>query len=274
VDNSWQIEDAARTIQTRWPRRPRVGLILGTGLGNLAGKIGTDAVLRYADIPHFPRATALGHQGQLVCGRLAGIPLAILQGRFHAYEGHSLAVTAFPVRVLKRLGIELLIVSNASGGMNPYYQQGDIVVIEDHIHLMPDNPLSGAPEPCLEPRFPEMTAAYDADLIDRALEIARRENFVAYRGVYVAVSGPNYETRAEYRFFRQIGGDVVGMSTTAEVMVAVQLGLRILALSVVANRCLPDAPAAASGEDVAAVAASAEPKLVKIVEGILASLKP
>jgi purine-nucleoside phosphorylase len=196
-----------------------------------------------------------------------------MQGRFHAYEGHALAVTALPVQVLQRLGIELLILSNASGGLNPYFHPGDIVVIHDHIHLMPEKPREGAPDSPLGFRCSEMTAAYDSELIGRALEIARREDVTVHRGVYVAVSGPNYETRAEQRFLRRMGGDVVGMSTTAETMVAVRWGLRVLALSVVANRCLPDAPATNRGEDVAAVAASAVPTLVKIVEGIVASLE-
>jgi purine-nucleoside phosphorylase len=192
-----------------------------------------------------------------------------MEGRFHAYEGYTYKQITFPVRVMRGLGAEVLIASNASGGMNPQYAQGDIVVIEDHINLMNGNPLIGINDDRLGPRFPDMSAPYDRRLIDRALEIARRENFVAHKGVYVAVTGPNLETRAEYRFLRAIGGDVVGMSTVPEVLVAVHAGMRVLALSVVTDMCLPDALKPINIEEILATAASAEPKLRKIVLGVL-----
>jgi len=193
-----------------------------------------------------------------------------MEGRFHAYEGYSYRQITFPVRVMKALGAGMLIVSNACGGMNPRYGLGDIVVIEDHINLMPGNPLIGVNDDALGPRFPDMSAPYDRRLIDRALEIARHEDFVAHKGVYVAVTGPNLETRAEYRFLRGIGADVVGMSTVPEVIVAVHAGMRVLGLSIVTDLCLPDALEPADIERIIATANSAEPNLRKIVLGVLA----
>jgi len=264
-----QIRDATEAIRKRWPGRPQVGIILGTGLGSLAGQIHTEATLQYESIPHFPRSTTVGHAGQLVCGRLEGLTVVAMEGRFHAYEGYSLQQITFPVRVMKALGAGLLIVSNASGGLNPHYGLGDIVVIEDHINLTSGNPLIGWNDDTLGPRFPDMSAPYDRVLIGRALEIARRENFVAHQGVYVAVTGPNLETRAEYRFLRAIGADVVGMSTVPEAIVAVHSGMRVLGLSIVTDLCLPDALKPANIDAILATAAGAEPKLRKIVLGVL-----
>ena len=265
-----QIEEATAAIQKVWGTSPQAGIILGTGLGNLAGFIDQEAVLDYESIPHFPRSTALGHKGQLVCGTLAGVSVVTMEGRFHAYEGYPLAQITLPVRVMKAMGIELLVISNASGGLNPVYSAGDVVVIDDHINLMGAGPLIGINDERLGPRFPDMSSPYDPALVDRALEVARREDFVAHRGVYVALSGPNYETRAEYRFLRLIGGDVVGMSSVPEAIVAAHAGLRILALSTVTNVCRPDALGTVQGEDVVAVATGAEPKIRKIVLSILA----
>ena len=267
-----QIAQAVEVIRRQWPGSPRVGIILGTGLGGLAEQIVTEATLPYEVIPHFPRSTAVGHTGQLVCGRLQGLPVVAMEGRFHAYEGYSFRQITFPVRVMKALGAELLVVSNACGGMNPQYAQGDIMVIEDHINLLSGNPLVGVNDDALGPRFPDMSAPYDRDLIGRALEIARRENFVAHKGVYVAVTGPNLETRAEYRFLRTIGADVVGMSTVPEVLVAVHAGMRVLGLSIVTDLCLPDALKPANIQEILATAATAELKLRKIVLGVLAQL--
>lgn len=265
-----QIEEAAAVVRSHWPGPARVGIILGTGLGSLAGQIQTEATLDYEEIPHFPRSTSVGHAGQLVCGTLEGLPVAAMEGRFHAYEGYSHRQITFPVRVMKALGAELLIVSNACGGMNPQYAQGDIMVIEDHVNLMSGNPLIGVNDDNLGPRFPDMCAPYDPELIDRALAIARRENFAAHKGVYVAVTGPNLETRAEYRFLRTIGADVVGMSTVPEVLVAVHASMRVLGLSIVTDLCLPDALKPANIQEIIATANEAEPKLRKIVLGVLA----
>lgn len=264
------VQEAVEAIRRRWPGQPTVGIILGTGLGSLAAQIRTEATLEYESVPHFPRSTSVGHAGQLVCGVLEGVTVVAMEGRFHAYEGYSYRQITFPVRVMKALGARMLIVSNACGGMNPRYGLGDIVVIEDHINLMPGNPLIGVNEDTLGPRFPDMSAPYDRRLIDRALEIARHEDFVAHKGVYVAVTGPNLETRAEYRFLRGIGADVVGMSTVPEVIVAVHAGMRVLGLSIVTDLCLPDALEPANIERIIATANSAEPNLRKIVLGVLA----
>lgn len=264
------VQEAVEAIRRRWPGQPTVGIILGTGLGSLAAQIRTEATLEYESVPHFPRSTSVGHAGQLVCGVLEGVTVVAMEGRFHAYEGYSYRQITFPVRVMKALGARMLIVSNACGGMNPRYGLGDIVVIEDHINLMPGNPLIGVNEDTLGPRFPDMSVPYDRRLIDRALEIARHEDFVAHKGVYVAVTGPNLETRAEYRFLRGIGADVVGMSTVPEVIVAVHAGMRVLGLSIVTDLCLPDALEPANIERIIATANSAEPNLRKIVLGVLA----
>ncbi|MCC6127555.1 MAG: purine-nucleoside phosphorylase [Pirellulales bacterium] len=264
-----QIEQAVEVVRAHWAGAPHAGVILGTGLGSVAGQIEIEAKLDYAEIPHFPRSTAIGHAGQLVCGKLQGLPVVAMEGRFHAYEGYGYRQITFPVRVMRALGAGMLLVSNACGGLNPHYALGDIVVIEDHINLMSGNPLIGPNDDALGPRFPDMCQPYDRALIDRALEIARRGNFAAHEGVYAAVTGPNLETRAEYRFLRAVGADVVGMSTVPEVLVAVHAGMRVLGLSVVTDRCLPDALKPAKIEEILAVAASAEPKLRAIVLGIL-----
>lgn len=264
-----EIQAAVAVIRAHWKETAHAGIILGTGLGSVAGEVQSTVAIPYESIPHFPRSTTVSHTGQLVCGTLAGVPVVAMEGRFHAYEGYSYRQITFPVRVMRALGARLLIVSNACGGMNPHYQRGDIVVIDDHINLMNGNPLIGPNDDSLGPRFPDMSRPYDPDLIGRALSIARREDFTAHRGVYVAVTGPNLETRAEYRFLRGIGADVVGMSTVPEVIVAVHSGMRVLGLSVVTDMCLPDALEPAVVEEIIAVAASAEPKLRKIVLGVL-----
>jgi purine-nucleoside phosphorylase len=266
-----RVAESVAVIQARWTERPHAAVILGTGLGSLAREIEHQASFSFTEIPHFPAATAVGHAGQLICGRLSGLPVVAMEGRFHAYEGYSLDQVTFPVRVMKALGAELLVVSNASGGMNPAYARGDIVVLDDHINLMGANPLVGLNDERLGPRFPDMSAPYDPLLAARAIAIARQENFVAHRGVYVAVVGPNLETRAEYRFLRTIGADVVGMSTVPEVIVAVHAGLRVLGLSIVTDMCLPDSLHPVVIEDILAAAAAAEPKLRKIVLGVLSA---
>ena len=265
-----QTAEAAEFIRRHWDVPVHAGIILGTGLGSLAREIDTQATLDYADIPHFPRSTAISHAGQLVCGRLAGLPVVAMEGRFHAYEGYSFQQLTFPVRVMRALGARLLIASNACGGMNPQYRKADVMVMDDHINLMGGNPLIGINDDRLGPRFPDMSCPYDPALIERAMEIGRRENFAVHRGVYVAVTGPNLETRAEYRFLRRIGADVVGMSTVPEVLVAVHAGMRVLGLSVVTDICLPDALEAVCIPEILAAAAAAEPKVRKIVLGILA----
>lgn len=268
-----QVEQAAAAIRQQWQRVPHAGIILGTGLGGLVEKIDVEASIEYGDIPGFPRSTATSHRGRLVCGTLAGLPVLAMEGRFHMYEGYSLQQITLPVRVMKALGAKLLVVSNACGGMNPYYRAGDIMVIEDHINLLGGNPLIGINDDRLGPRFPDMCEPYCQKLVDRALEVARRENIVAHKGVFVAVCGPNLETRAEYRFLRAIGADVVGMSTVPEVIVAVHSGLKVVGFSIVTDMCLPDSLEPADVPKIIAIANAAEPNLRTLVLGVLAGEK-
>ena len=265
-----QAQAAAEAIREQWDLTPRAGIILGTGLGGFADRIEKAVVIDYEKIPHFPRSTAVSHRGRLVCGMLEGLPVMAMEGRFHQYEGYPLQQITLPVRVMKSLGSDLLIVTHAVGGLNPYYVPGDVMIIDDQINLMGDNPLVGINDDRLGSRFPDMSAPYTHELIAAGQAIARREDFPVQRGVMVAVTGPNLETRAEYRFLRQIGADVVGMSTVPEVIVAVHSGMRVFGLSVVTDMCLPDCLEPANVEEIIAVANSAEPKLRALVLGILA----
>jgi purine-nucleoside phosphorylase len=265
-------EDAAAVVRRHWPAAPRAGVILGSGLGGLADEIDAEATLDYAEIPHFPRTTAIGHAGKLVCGRLAGAPVVAFQGRFHLYEGHAPERAGFPVRLLKALGGVALVASNAAGGLNPQYAPGDLMLIDDHINLMFANPLVGVNDDALGPRFPDMSAPYDRELQDRALSFARREGVVLHRGVYAAVLGPNYETRAEYRMLRRLGADAVGMSTVPEVIVARHAGLRVLGLSTITNVGSPDALGQTTAHDVLAVAATAAARVSAIIRGVVREL--
>lgn len=267
-----QIQEAKRAVESRWKGKPRVGIILGTGLGGLAEDIKAEASFPYEDIPHFPRSTVKSHAGRLVCGGLGGKTVMAMEGRFHFYEGYNLKQITFPVRVMRALGCDVLIVSNACGGMNPQYAKGDIMFIEDHINLMSDNPLIGPNDDRLGIRFPDMSRPYDPQLLELGRRIALEEKIVAQKGVFVAVPGPNLETRAEYRFLRQIGADVVGMSTVPEVIVGVHAGFRILGLSVVTDMCFPDALEPAVLEEIIAVAKTAEKKLRVLVRRFVAEL--
>lgn len=263
------ITAATHLIRQHWTKTPRVGIVLGTGLGGLAQQIQSEATLSYADIPHFPHSTVESHAGNFVCGTLCGTPVVAMEGRFHVYEGYDLKTITLPIRVMRSLGAEVLIVSNAAGGMNPNYRQGDIVIIDDHINLMGVNPLIGINDDRLGPRFPDMCAPYDPQLTDAALVAARRADIVAHRGVYVAVTGPNLETRAEYRFLRGIGADVVGMSTVPEVLVAVHGGMRVLGMSIVTDLCFPESLRPANVAEIIATANAAEPKLTSIVTAVI-----
>lgn len=265
LDQYDKITEACGFIAERWAEKPAVGIVLGSGLGGVGESLTDRVAIPYDDVPHFAVSTAHGHAGQLVCGRLDGVPVVVMEGRIHAYEGYPLGQITLPVRVFRRLGAELLVVTNACGGLNPHYRTGDIMVIDDHINLLGDNPLIGINDERLGPRFPDMSAPYTPALIDAALAVARREDFAAHRGVYVAVTGPNLETRAEYRFLRGIGADVVGMSTVPEVIVAVHSGMQVLGLSVVTDMCLPDALEVATVDTILAVARAAEPKLRALI---------
>lgn len=264
-------EQHAGVICRQWSIRPRVAIVLGTGLGDLAHHIDADLVLPYDRLPSFPRPTAAGHPGQFVCGRLAGVPVIAMRGRCHLYEGYSYDQVTHPIRVMRAVGATTLIVSNASGGMNPRFKSGDLMAIEGHINLMGRR--GNAPLPPITQPIGGRTgdSPYDAGFIDQALAVARRENIVCHRGVYVAVSGPNYETRAEYRFLRMIG-DAVGMSTVPETLTAAARGMSVLALSTITNVARPDAPQFVDAEDVIDIAEHAEPRLRKIVIGVLQRL--
>src|SRR3990172_316389 len=236
-----QIAESAELIRDRWSGMPKVGIILGSGLGAVGDAISLESAIDYGNVPHFLQSTAVGHKGRLLCGRLNDVPVVAMQGRFHCYEGYSAAAATFPVRVMKQLGIELLIVSNAAGGLNPSFAAGDVMVIDDHINLLNRNPLVDINDDRLGPRFPDMSSPYDRQLGDRALAIARKHDFVCHRGTYIAMLGPTYETRAEIRMLRQ-WGDAVGMSTVPEVIVAAHAGLCVLGLSTITNICSPDVP--------------------------------
>ncbi len=268
-----QIEEAMAFIKAQWDRAPKAGIILGTGLGSLVEKIDVQASIEYEEIPNFPKSTAISHRGRLVCGELNGLPVMAMEGRFHMYEGYPLQQITLPVRVMNAMGADLLVVSNACGGMNPYYQCGDLMVIEDHINLLGDNPLIGINDDRLGSRFPDMCEPYTQSLIDRALSVARKEDIVAHKGVFVAVSGPNLETRAEYRFLRAIGADVVGMSTVPEVITAVHAGMRVVGFSIITDMCFPDSLKPAVVDEIIANANAAEPNLTKLVLGVLAEEK-
>jgi purine-nucleoside phosphorylase len=272
TSNRVQLRAAVAAIRSSGHAQPRVGIILGTGLSGFTRELNAAFELPYEQIPHFAKATAPTHRGTLALGQLCGVPVAAMAGRFHGYEGHSAAQIAFPVRVLCELGAQTLIVSNACGGMNPEYRVGDLMLVEDQINFTFASPLVGSHDDGLGPRCCDMSCPYDRSLLGAAAAIARREGFVAHLGVYAGVLGPNYETRAEYRMFRRLGADAVGMSTVHEVIAARQCGMRVLALSVVTNECRPEDLEGADSHEVESVASAAEPKVRAIIRGIVAAL--
>ena len=267
-----EIQQATQAIQSKWPGKPKIGIILGTGLGALAEEIEHPVKISYEDIPHFPHSTVKSHAGRFVCGTLSDKSVIAMEGRFHYYEGYSLKQITLPVRVMKALGCEVLIVSNACGGMNPQFNKGDLMLIDDHINLIGDNPLIGKNDDRLGPRFPDMCWPYDRELLKLAQKVALEEKITCHKGVFVAVSGPNLETRAEYRYLRGIGADVVGMSTVPEVIVAVHTGLRSLGISVITDICLADALQPVSLEEILETAAIAEKKLRTLVRKVVAQI--
>jgi purine-nucleoside phosphorylase len=266
------LADAVRAVRARTALEPDVGVILGTGLGALAEEIRTEAAIPYADIPGFVVPTVESHAGRLLVGTLAGRRVAAMQGRFHRYEGYALRDVTFPVRVLRALGARTLVVSNVSGGMHPLWAAGDLVLLADHINLLADNPLIGLNDDRDGPRFPDLTDAYDPALRALARAVALEQQITLREGVYVAVPGPNLETRAEYRMLRAFGADIVGMSTVPEVIVARHQAMRVLGLSIITDLCLPDALEPASVERILAVARAAEPRLAALVRGVVARL--
>jgi purine-nucleoside phosphorylase len=267
-----RIEQAVRVVRRRSALRPEAAVILGTGLGGLVGEIEVESEIAYGEVPGFPLSTVESHAGRLLFGRLGGRPIVAMQGRFHRYEGYDLQQVTFPVRVMRALGAATLVVSNACGGMHPLWAPGDLVLLSDHINLLGENPLVGPNDERLGPRFPDMSAPYDPALRELARRTAAELGILLREGVYVAVAGPNLETRAEYRMLRAIGADVVGMSTVPEVIVAVHQGMRVVGISIITDQCLPDALEPADIGRIIATAGRAEPQLTRLVTALVERL--
>ena len=264
-----RIRENAEYIQSKSNLNFKIGIVLGSGLGGLKKDIDIECELDYSEIPHFPTSTVEGHSGKLLMGKIDHTPVIALQGRFHFYEGYSLQETTFPIRVFKALGVESILLSNASGGLNPEQSIGDVMIITDHIHHFPDNPLRGKNIDELGPRFPDMSEPYNFSLIEKAKEIGGTNDLNLKFGVYVGTSGPTYESRAEYKYFRYIGGDAVGMSTTAETIVAVHSGMKVFGASIISDLGVEGKIVEISHEEVQAVAAKAEPKLSLLFKEIV-----
>lgn len=264
-----KIAEAKKFIESRSKVKPKIGIIVGTGLGTLAKEIEIKAIVPYSDIPHFAVSTAPGHEGNLILGKLSGKMIMAMQGRFHLYEGYSLEEITFPIRIMKEMGVELLIESNVVGGMNPNFKAGDLMIITDHINLTGNNPLIGPNDERLGPRFPDMSEPYDKKLIELTKRIAIEEKIGIHQGVYVGLTGPNFETPAEYRFLRLIGADAVGMSTVCEVIVARHSGLRVLGMSCITDECIPDRLEPVNFRKLIQVAQKVEPNLARLVKRLL-----
>ncbi len=268
-----KIEEAKCFIEQKRKLKPEIGIILGTGLGKLVNDIEDQSVISYKDIPSFIVSTAPGHRGNLILGKLKGKKVVVMQGRFHFYEGYSLEEVTFPIRVMKALGINILIESNTAGGMNPNFKAGDLMLITDHINLMGNNPLIGPNDDKIGPRFPDMSEPYDNKLIELAERIALEERIKVHRGVYLGISGPSLETRAEYKFLRMIGADAVGMSTVPEVIVAKHSNLQVLGISCITDECIPDRLKPVDLPTIVHVAQKAEPQMRRLVERVIAEIK-
>jgi purine-nucleoside phosphorylase len=267
-----RIQDAVAVVRQQSSLVPELAIILGTGLGGLAKEISAGAILPYEQLPGFPLSTVESHAGRLILGTLAGRPVVAMQGRFHRYEGYTLQQVTFPLRVMHALGARTLVVTNVSGGMHPLWAPGDLMLIADHINLLGDNPLIGRNDDRLGPRFPDMSDPYDSGLRTLARSTALQLGLQLREGVYVAVPGPNLETRAEYRMLRTMGADVVGMSTVPEVIVAAHQGMKVLGFSIITDQCLPDALQPADLSQILAVAGAAEPKLTRLVTALVPQL--
>lgn len=269
---SEKVREATDAVRHHSQLRPRVAVVLGTGLGNFVERLSDTVHISYGEIPHFPASTVDTHAGELVLGHLGAVPVVALSGRFHAYEGYSLQEVTFPVRVAKALGVDTLVVSNAAGGLNPQFRAGDLMLISDHINFMGDNPLIGPNDDSLGPRFPDMCEPYTESLLELTEAKALALGIRTQRGVYLACSGPCLETKAEYRFMRTIGADAVGMSTVPEVIVAVHAGLKVLGFSAITDECFPDALKPVNLEKIIATANAIEPKLTQLVEAVLGEI--
>ena len=266
------MDDAFRYIRTKTNATPSVGIILGTGLGGLVQEIHKDTVIDYSEIPHFPVSTVESHKGKLIFGSLAGKQVMAMQGRFHFYEGYTMKQITFPVRVMKLLGVQTLLISNAAGALHPQFRRGDIMLMTDHINLLGDNPLIGPNDESLGPRFPDMSEPYSKELLASAEAIARDLSISVQKGVYVAMPGPNLETRSEYRFLRTVGADAVGMSTVPEDIVAIHMGMRVFGVSIITDECFPDTLRPVTLEEVIAIANKAEPKMTAIMKELVARM--
>ena len=267
-----KLSETTEFINSRIKNKPETGIILGTGLGGLVKEIDPEIVIPYSEIPHFPVSTVEGHSGNLIFGKLGGKNVVAMQGRFHFYEGYSMQELTFPVRVMKQLGISRLFLSNAAGGMNPEFIIGEIMVITDHINLFPSNPLIGKNHNELGPRFPDMSEAYDKTLVNKALEIAQKNQIRVKKGVYAGLSGPCFETPAEYKMLHILGADAVGMSTVPEVIVARHMGIPCFAVSIISDLGVEGKIVEVSHEEVQQVASKVEPKMTLIIKELLASL--
>ncbi len=268
-----QLQDTVPFLKAKTSIEPKLGIIMGTGMGKVGELIERDVVISYEDIPHFATSTVESHEGKLIFGHLRGVPVMAMHGRFHYYEGYDMHTITYPVRVMKALGIDTMIVSNSAGGLNPLFESGDIVLMTDHINLMGDNPLRGVNDPELGVRFPDMSHAYTPELQELAEKVALEMGVRLMQGVYVALMGPNLETAAEYRFLRTIGADTVGMSTVPEVTVAVHSNMRVLGFSLVTDMCLPDALELATLEKILATADKADARLSGLVAEIIPRIK-
>ncbi len=267
-----QLQDAYDFIKSHIDSQPQVGIVLGTGLGGLVAEIEVEHEINYHDIPHFPVSTVESHEGKLIIGILGGKQIMAMQGRFHYYEGYGMKQITFPIRLMHLFGIRTLLISNAAGGMNPQYRRGDIVLIDDQINLLGDNPLIGANLDEFGPRFPDMSEPYSKRLIQLTEKIALENRIKLQKGSFIAVSGPNLETKAEYRFLRATGADVVGMSTVPEVIVASHQQMEVLGFSVITDECFPDALEAVDVQEIIATAGRAEPKLTLLMREIVKQL--
>lgn len=266
------VQEAVGFLKGKLSHAPSIGIILGTGLGKLVGSIKVETVIPYEEIPGFPRATMETHPGKLILGTLSGKRVMAMQGRFHYYEGYDMDRIVFPIRVMKFMGVSTLVVSNACGGINPLFPPGTLMVITDHINLLPGNPLIGPNDERIGPRYPDMSEPYAADLLELTAKVALENGIPLERGVYAAMTGPSLETKAEYRMLKTLGADVIGMSTVPEVIAAVHAGIKVLGLSVVTDACLPDALEPADIRKIITVAGKAEPKLVTLIEKVLETL--
>lgn len=268
-----QLDETVSYLSSRCTLKPRAGIVLGSGLGEAAADLEVAAEIAYRDIPHFPESTVGGHAGTLLLGHWAGLPVVVMSGRFHYYEGYSMQQVVYPIRVMRRLGADTVLITNASGGLNPAFSVGDLMVVTDHINLVSENPLRGANDPTLGPRFPDQHAVYDKQLIAAAAAFARKEGFPLHAGVYVGVPGPTFETPAEYRYLRIIGGDAVGMSTVPEVIAANHMGMRIFCLSAITDIGNSDQPTRVTHDEVVQAARQAAPKMMRLLAAVLNHLQ-